>query len=69
MVCSLWKNDRRFSRVPLVHCPAKTPLYGGATCMGFYLLYDHLDHLFDELAFAQRTHRNVHAYVKLHEQR
>jgi hypothetical protein len=37
--------------------------------MGFYLLYDHLDHLFDELAFAQRTHRNVHAYMKLHEQR
>lgn len=37
--------------------------------MGFYLLYDHFDHFLDELAFAQRTHRNVQAYVKLHEQR
>lgn len=37
--------------------------------MGFYLLYDHFDHLLDELAFAQRSHRNVQAYVKLHEQR
>lgn len=37
--------------------------------MGFYLLYDHFDHLLDEIAFAQRSHRNVQAYVKLHEQR
>lgn len=37
--------------------------------MGFYLLYDHFDHLLDEVAFAQRSHRNVQAYVKLHEQR
>jgi hypothetical protein len=36
-----------------------------------YLLYDHLDHLLDELAHAQRIHRNcnVQAYVKLHELR
>lgn len=37
--------------------------------MGFYLLYDHFDHLLDEIAFAQRSHRKVQAYVKLHEQR
>lgn len=37
--------------------------------MGFYLLYDHFDHLLDELAFAQRSYRKVQAYVKLHEQR
>lgn len=37
--------------------------------MGFYLLYEHFDHLLDEIAFAQRTYRNVQAYVKLHEQR
>lgn len=37
--------------------------------MGFYLLYDHVDHLLDELAFAQRAYRTVYAYVKLLEQR
>jgi hypothetical protein len=39
------------------------------TLVSFYLLYDHLDHLLDELAHAQRFARNVQAYVKLHEQR
>lgn len=37
--------------------------------MGFYLLYDHLDHLLDAVAFAQRAYRAVSAYVKLLEQR
>ena len=37
--------------------------------MGFYLLYDHFDHLLDEADHAQRTRGQVHAYVKLHEQR
>lgn len=37
--------------------------------MGFYLLYDHFDHLLDEVAFAQRAYRTVYAYVKLLEQR
>lgn len=31
--------------------------------------YDHVDHLLDEVAFAQRSHRNVQAYVQLLEQR
>lgn len=37
--------------------------------MGFYLLYDHFDHLLDELEFAQQAYRTVYAYVKLLEQR
>ena len=37
--------------------------------MGYYLLYDHFDHLLDELEFAQRAYRTVYAYVKLLEQR
>jgi hypothetical protein len=37
--------------------------------VSFYLLYDHLDHLLDELVHAQRLARNVQAYVKLQEQR
>jgi len=36
--------------------------------MSFYLLYDHLDHLLDELAHAQRMSHHVQAYVKLQEQ-
>ena len=34
-----------------------------------YLLYDHFDHLLDELAHAQRLRRTIQAYVKFHEQR
>lgn len=37
--------------------------------VGYYLLYDHLDHLLDEMAFAQCTYRTISAYVKLLEQR
>ncbi|HEY0768784.1 MAG TPA: hypothetical protein VGD31_00435 [Sphingobacteriaceae bacterium] len=37
--------------------------------MGFYLLYDHFDHLLDELDFARRAYGTVYAYVKLLEQR
>ena len=37
--------------------------------MGYYLLYDHFDHLLDELDFAQRAYRTIYAYVKLLEQR
>jgi hypothetical protein len=37
--------------------------------MRLYLLYDHFDHLLDELAFAQRAYRTIYAYVKLLEQR
>lgn len=37
--------------------------------MGYYLLYDHFDHLLDELDFAQRAYRTVYAYVKLLKQR
>lgn len=37
--------------------------------MESYLLYDHLDHLLDELDFAQRAYRTVSAYVKMIEQR
>lgn len=37
--------------------------------MSVYLLYDHLDHLLDEIQHAQCIHRDVQAYVKLHEQR
>jgi hypothetical protein len=37
--------------------------------MEFYLLYDHVDHLLDELECAQRAYRTVYAYVKLLEDR
>lgn len=37
--------------------------------MEYYLLYDHFDHLLDELDFARRAYRTVYAYVKLLEQR
>ncbi|HEX6292941.1 MAG TPA: hypothetical protein VFZ66_27405 [Herpetosiphonaceae bacterium] len=36
--------------------------------MSCYLLYDHFDHLLDELQHAQRTHPEIQAYVKLLEQ-
>src|SRR5688500_1558218 len=44
-------------------------LYRGTFFMGYYLLYDHFDHLLDELEFAQRAYRTIYAYVKLLEQR
>lgn len=37
--------------------------------MTFYLLYDHFDHLLDEVEFARRAYGTVYAYVKLLEQR
>lgn len=37
--------------------------------MGYYLLYDHFDHLIDEVAFAQSTYGTVYAYVKIVEHR
>lgn len=37
--------------------------------MGYYLLYDHFDHLLDEITFARRAYGTVYAYVKLLEQR
>jgi hypothetical protein len=37
--------------------------------MELYLVYDHLDHLLDELAHAHKTRGQVQTYVKLHERR
>jgi hypothetical protein len=36
--------------------------------VNFYLLYNHFDHLLDELAHAHKTRGEVHAYVKIHDQ-